>query len=181
MSKEHVTFSCGHEGIVVVFGNRQQRDRKVKWLAERPCRECYEADLAVKRAAESAEAAEKAKATGLPILQGSPKQIAWAESIRAKALASKDNNPIVSDEEFYGSNEEAAKRFGWDVEDFKIACKAIYDAAHAARGALLKQDDAKWWIDNNHRVDSYARDAAEKVKIHYERMLNAAKKTREAQ
>ena len=178
MSREIITFSCGHEDTIVLFGNSRERARKAKWLAERKC-SCYEAELAAQRASESAEATEKAKASGLPILQGSPKQIAWAESIRAKALASEGNNPLNKPDD--EDAKQDAQRNGWSFEDVKIAHKAILDAEQAARGELLKQSDAKWWIDHNHLVATYVRDAAQKTATHYWWMLNTAKKARDSQ
>lgn len=94
MSKECVTHACGHEVEHQFFGKRSERDRKAEWEASRLCADCYEAQRKAEweagesaRAAERQAAAEKATEAGLPTLQGSEKQIAWALTIREKALS----------------------------------------------------------------------------------------------
>ena len=72
-----------------------------------------------------ARLAEEAKASGLPDLTGSPKQIAWAEQIRA--------------------NKE--KEIGEYLEQAKVACDAerIERVLRYIRQNMAK---ASWWIDN---------------------------------
>lgn len=42
MAKHEVTFSCGHNGTVVLFGNRSQRERRVAWYErEGLCPDCW--------------------------------------------------------------------------------------------------------------------------------------------
>ena len=84
MSKEYVTYQCGHRGIVDIYGAISERERKARYIGESSvCPDC----LAAERAAASERAAAAAKALALPSLEGSEKQIAWAESIRATMLA----------------------------------------------------------------------------------------------
>jgi hypothetical protein len=73
------------------------------------------------RARERAKVAEEeAKADGLPILQGSPKQIAWGHDIRKNAVA-----------------------------DFATFPTDKYDGDQLAKWAeCLLIDRASWWIDN---------------------------------
>lgn len=87
MSKHKITYACGHSDDVQIYGPYSGRDAQAERLAQKLCPACYQAKLAAERAAESAAAAEQAKSSGLPSLTGSAKQIAWAESIRAKAAA----------------------------------------------------------------------------------------------
>ncbi len=83
MAKTNITYRCGHSDTIQIYGPYAGRDRAAEREAEKLCPGCYRAELAQKRAAESAAAAEDAKAIGLPALTGSAKQSAWAESIRA--------------------------------------------------------------------------------------------------
>ena len=40
--KAHITYSCGHEGVVEVFGGMKAQEEKVHWLeTEGLCPECY--------------------------------------------------------------------------------------------------------------------------------------------
>lgn len=81
MAKQVITLGCGHESEVQLFGPHAARKRRIEWLREHgECQAC-------RRAAQDAAAAEAAERLGeLPALVGSPKQIAWAEKIRALRL-----------------------------------------------------------------------------------------------
>lgn len=78
MSKYEITRSCGHPETVEVFGTNVhgERDRKLAWLASKPCAEC-------RKAAEMAEVESFERKSGLsPEMAGSEKQVAWARKIR---------------------------------------------------------------------------------------------------
>ncbi len=78
MGKYGVTYSCGHEDLIELFGPYEDRQRKIQWLEESGlCPACY-------RAKKEAEAAELFGE--LPPLTGSPKQVAWAEKLRRGAI-----------------------------------------------------------------------------------------------
>ncbi|WP_152047961.1 hypothetical protein [Aureimonas psammosilenae] len=67
-----------------VYGSRRDRERKAEWIADRrDCEDCYRAELEKKREAELAAAREQAADWELPALEGTEKQIVWAERIRA--------------------------------------------------------------------------------------------------
>lgn len=67
---------CGHSGErYQAYGHHSGRERQLAAIEARPCPDCLKA------------AAEKvAQEAGLPVLAGSPKQIAWASDIRERAL-----------------------------------------------------------------------------------------------
>lgn len=79
MAKTTFKYICGHDGSAI-GRNRRDADYQAFRLAQQDCWEC-------RKAAETAAAAEAAQAHGLPALTGSPKQIAWAETIRHRVLA----------------------------------------------------------------------------------------------
>ena len=85
MAKYTVTRSCGHSETHQLYGKYTERERKIAWMETTLCRECY-------RAKQADDAAAKTRDAGLPELTGTPKQIAWAESIRAAAI--KDANRL---------------------------------------------------------------------------------------
>lgn len=93
--KYTVKFACGHEAEIELFGKTSERERKIAFYEQDgKCPECYKARKEAERAeriaqytAESEAAAAMAENRGLVELQGSPKQIAWATSIREKWLA----------------------------------------------------------------------------------------------
>ena len=87
MAWNTLKYECGHTTREQLYGPMAQRERTIERALDRLCPDCYAAKLEAERAEESAAAAEAAKDAGLPALTGSEKQIAWAESIRAKQVA----------------------------------------------------------------------------------------------
>jgi len=128
MAKYDVKFSCGHEETVELFGKSADRERKIAYFEKHGvCSECYKTQQA-------AAAAEKTAAWELPELTGTPKQIAWAEKLRADRFEEMDN---------------AAKKVG----KASAAEAAAADARVARFTNWLKgQTEAKFWIDNRDRT-----------------------------
>ena len=84
MPREYVTGSCGHQ---VRFGWARAEALTAKQIGERRadarqrlCWDCYKAQQA-------AQAARLASQHAFPPLSGTPRQIAWAEALRAQAPA----------------------------------------------------------------------------------------------
>jgi hypothetical protein len=98
------------------------------WLATMPCGEC-------ERAAQRAAVEEAAVAQGLPELVGTPKQIAWAQTIRYEVLA---RVACEREELAAGGRRENAteERYAQMLKEFD-ACAA----------KLRGQRKAWWWID----------------------------------
>ena len=80
------TFSCGHEGRVNVIGPSKDRQWKVDRRFSGVCEDCYNKQLEAEREQKNREAEEKAKEMELPILEGTEKQIAWANTLRQKFI-----------------------------------------------------------------------------------------------
>lgn len=79
---------CGKEAREQVYGKVKNRDWKfeqMKVLCEE-CREKEEQKKKEEREKANKEAAHRNECQGLPQLEGSEKQIAWAESIRRKKI-----------------------------------------------------------------------------------------------
>lgn len=75
MAKYTVTHTCGHEQKHQLFGPHRERDRKIQWFSTTLCTECW-------KQSQQEAAKEVASELKLPQLQGTEKQIAWAERIR---------------------------------------------------------------------------------------------------
>lgn len=132
MAKYNITHSCGHEEVVNIVGPEKDRPRKREWLESQPCYEC-------KREQATLGAQAWASKRGLVALEGSPKQIAWAEKIRKELVTStEDNIARVS---------KIVERRGITEEDEQ---EMTY--AHRALELLLSQSQAKFWIDNRDRT-----------------------------
>ena len=117
MAKYEVTYACGHTETIQLYGKSAERQKEIARLENRLCKKCY---IAEQREA-AKEVVNSVKDFGLATLTGSPKQVAWAESIRAKFFAG------------YGEqlNKEAEKTE--KVAEF--------------RDFLVGQEEATYWID----------------------------------
>lgn len=110
--KTTVTYACGHTEEIVVFGKRADREKKIAWLESQLCAECR-----------AREGAAQGAAKGWAALEGSPKQIAWAEDLRTESI-----NAVQ-----------------------KIEARTETEAVHKDR--LIKYlgsiNSAAWWIENH--------------------------------
>ena len=119
--KVNIKYSCGHEGILEVFGKAEERERKIKYFEEFGlCPSCYKAE----KSSEEREVAEKHK---LPGLKGSEKQISRASNIRKGLI-----------EKFEEEKQAIRKGAGDDFADFLDEFTKDY----------YKNDSSSWWIDH---------------------------------
>lgn len=131
MAWTSVTYACGHTGSEQMFGPGRERDRKVEWYARsKLCPECYAKQLGEKREAARAAAAAKAGELDLAPLEGTEKQIAWAEIIRAKIVE---------------ANLEVLGRIA-DAEFREFAAARIQ--------RLMGETKAHYWIDNRDNLQT---------------------------
>ena len=130
MAKAVATCKCKICGTtfekVAVKRNTREADSWKSW-AERTfdiCPACEDRQYEEK----AARLAEEAKASGMPELTGSPKQIAWAEQIRAGKM----------------------KEIGEYLEQAKEACDAetLKRIEHVLGYIRQNMAKASWWIDN---------------------------------
>src|SRR5690606_30806905 len=117
VAKYDVTHACGHVAVHNLIGPRRSREWRIKQLEEELCRECWLEEQ--RRKNEAAAAANKADE--LPSLEGTEKQILWAESIRREAL-----DGLVK----FIDHERFADRMARLIE------------------RLAMETSASWWIDH---------------------------------
>jgi hypothetical protein len=82
VAQHTITRRCGHDETIQIYGPNAHGERKerAEWESGRLCRDCF-------RVAQPAEQAELAYELGLPeISEGSQRQRAWAEALRATAV-----------------------------------------------------------------------------------------------
>lgn len=79
-------FSCGHEGRVDVIGPMKNRQWIVDRKFENMCKECYAKKIKDERERLTKESIKKAEEMELIKLEGTEKQIAWAETLRQKMI-----------------------------------------------------------------------------------------------
>jgi hypothetical protein len=90
MSLYLIDRACGHQEEVQIYGTNVngERQRKAAWLATQPCTGCAREQCSQERQGRNAAAAAQAAADGLPALEGTPRQVAWATTIRQDTLNS---------------------------------------------------------------------------------------------
>ena len=76
---------CGHTEKHRLYGMAEEQDVQEQKIAARKCSACIQAEQNAERDGRNATNAAENAAAGLPALEGTPKQIAWAETIRAEA------------------------------------------------------------------------------------------------
>jgi len=144
MATYNINYACGHDGEEQLYSKGTARESYIQWAeGSKICPECWAEKKAAERAAENAKAAEGNQATGLPSLIGTPKQISWAETIRAKALSA-PGNAIREDAEALIAARPA--------DQHKMLRRGL-SAMQAARKELEANTSAKWWIE--HRAEIY--------------------------
>ena len=119
MAHYTINHSCGHSSVAQLFGKTGKRKYVIGKMEQDDCPDCQAQALAVSNAKKASEN----KQNNLPDLDGTPKQVAWAESIR---------NQIIAD---LTAKINASSR------------PDLQDKAFAALELLKKQDLASWWID----------------------------------
>lgn len=129
--------TCGETFTVSTFKtNRREADSWEKWAADHydECDACRTKRIEAERAAESAKAAAEAKDLGLPELNGTPKQVAWAERIRADFLREWGEWEVEAMERF-----KAGRKAGRNI---------TRDAFFETKDYILGKTGASWWIDH---------------------------------
>jgi hypothetical protein len=153
MAQYTITHSCGHTQTTQLYGPGKDRERKAEWMAQRVCPDCYQAEQDAKRKAENEAAAAQNAAESLPELLGSPKQVAWAETIRRKAL---DNAARVR------TVNPAALAVATKPELVAMG-KEYIEVYESTMAKLRGETSAKWWIENRDTVETILEDACAKV------------------
>ena len=130
MAKYDVTYSCGHSGVVNLFGKTADRENKLRWYEKHAlCPACREKAIMEAREKQKEECKERAAELGLPELTGTEKQVKWALELRDKFIT------------------EVDKQIDWYSADDPHHLKGRILTAWKAD--CLKHAEAKWWI--NHR------------------------------
>lgn len=145
MAKYDVTFACGHTATVELFGKSSDREWKLKRMAEGICPDCYKAQKEAERKAASEAAAKEAREQGFAELKGSEKQIAWAETIRAKFMEQLDE--LL--EKMHQQDQHARIKESWNDEQ-KARHDMVFRLVDAMGSAYANIDSAKTIIDSRY-------------------------------
>ena len=156
------TYSCGHEGRVNIIGPHKDREWKKEREFSKMCPDCWEKHLEEERKKKNEEAAKKAKEMDLPELEGSEKQVAWANTLRQKVI---DKIEAIDEDDLKFAGLKLS------LNDIKIIEDYI----------LHNRTKAKYYIDNRYDnvFDFIKRDMEEALKSDEERMREKLEKERE--
>lgn len=151
MAKYSVTYSCGHIATKQLYGPTKDREAYIAYArASRLCPDCYRAAQEELHAAENQASAAANARDGLPALHGSPKQVAWAETIRRQALDAAGNQVRV-----LTARPGAAEHLGITPAEAEMHVAVANARAEDARRELEHQASASWWIDHQDCLHSY--------------------------
>jgi hypothetical protein len=137
-----IKHSCGHAAICRFHGDDSHDwDNITARVASETCSVCAKSNASLGRENKAAVARIHAEQMGLSPLEGSVKQIEWAENIRQLSLES-----IKKVSEWMSINGSLAMEEDPDHWDSLKSCvKSVADF-------LGEQTDAKWWIDHAKNV-----------------------------
>jgi hypothetical protein len=140
MAKYDVTYACGHTGKIALFGKQSDRDWRLGVEESKLCPECWQAKREVDKLKENAESAAANQDAGLPPLEGTEKQVVWAETIRFKIINAIQTKLV--DRVLEAAKTEHPEEWAEAIATFK---------------ALQKHSAASWWIDHRDtELDTYS-------------------------
>ena len=128
MAKYTIIRACGHEARVKARGPMPGREKKLERERQRICRRCTIEN-------QKLEAQVAAEAGDLPELVGTPKQIAWAMTLRHRALADAESYL-----DYLRESGRVKGRAGKDGELFEAQKERALEPLRA-------RTEAAWWID----------------------------------
>lgn len=148
MAKYNGTYSCGHEGMVELYGPMKNRERKAEWIFSDICPACRREKDAVERKAANQKSAVKSEEYGLPELNGSEKQVAWANTLRLAILEKIDQKV----DEIINAGKKGIRIKTEDGQEWYATIEELLKA----EGYLIKNKvEARFWIDS--REDSLSK------------------------
>ena len=166
MAHYDITHTCGHDERIELFGPTRERESRIEWLQERPCTECWkkerkaeaearkdkEAAMIVEKFGDDAAGAINAISNAACKLEGSSRQIMWAEGIRAKCITD------ILDRLHNLVAHIPGKATAQQSAEFAARCKAI-------ASVIANETSAAWWIDNrDDTLKAVTREAREAIK-----------------
>ena len=136
MAKYSGIYSCGHEGVVNIIGPLKDREWKRERIFSNMCPECYKECIRKQREEANKKASEQTKEMELPQLEGTEKQIAWANTLRIDFINKVSKYADEKDLQHKGESKKAAR--------YRITLDYIVKSEEAKK--------ASYWIDLRYRT-----------------------------
>ena len=139
-----ITYACGHTGEVEFYGKERDCEWRSQQEAKKLCPDCVEKE----KEKEIAQAKAWAKEKGLPDLEGTEKQIAWAAVIRKRLFEDLEECKKKDQEEIekLKTNPSEKLRKEW-IENETDCLNIRLQAADEIKEKWKKENQAKFWID----------------------------------
>ena len=123
MAKYTINYTCGHTETIQLTGKVSDRIRRIERMEQGECPSCI-------RNKQNAQAQQASESRGLSELTGTPKQVAWATTIRENVCKALDKVRKIA------TNDQA---------------KAMIEKWEQG---INSKTDAAWWIDNRYNLTS---------------------------
>jgi hypothetical protein len=137
-----IRHACEHVVLHPFYGDDDYTwDERAQQLAASPCRVCQADEQEQERQQKAAQARLFASERGLPPLEGSDRQVAWAETVRLSAFGAVDKVLKWMDEVDAQAEEEDPDYWYGVKQGIKRSIEF-----------LEEQCEAKWWIDHRHGI-----------------------------
>lgn len=160
------TFSCGCEGRVNIIGPSKDREWKKQRAFSKECDKCYREKLEKARELDNKRALELAKEMELPELEGTEKQVAWANTIRQSLIWKVDAFIKKGD---LGNFDNEAKQRIKDINNISIILDYVIDKKVSAEFWINNRESIKWdnieFIFKNYIKDALPTDEEVQEKI----------------
>ena len=154
------TFSCGCEGRVNIIGPMKDREWKKEKAFNKMCYECYEKALKEKMERANEKAKEISKEWELPNLEGSEKQIAWANTLRielyekTKEIFKKYIDGSISDSYYVSTLERYLIDKGIYLDSKEEKTEVFNDLIDTIDYVLENKTESKFYINNRFRFEN---------------------------
>lgn len=136
MAKYSGIYSCGHEGVVNIIGRHKDREWKKERAFSNMCPDCYKKYLEKQIKEANQKALEETKEMELPELEGTEKQIAWANTLRIDFIKKVTDYADEKDLQHKGESKKA--------ERYRVTLDYIL--------SLKEAQKASYWIDLRYRT-----------------------------
>lgn len=136
MAKYSGIYSCGHEGVVNIIGRHKDREWKKERAFSNMCPDCYKKYLEKQIKEANQKALEETKEMELPELEGTEKQIAWANTLRIDFIKKVTDYADEKDLQHKGESKKA--------ERYRVTLDYILSVKEAQK--------ASYWIDLRYRT-----------------------------
>ena len=147
-----ITYACGHTGEVEFYGKERDCEWRAEQEAKKICQDCVEK----KKEEETAQAKAWAKEKGLPDLEGTEKQIAWAEVIRKRLFEDLEECKKKDQEEIEKLKTNPSEKLRKEWIENEIECLNIrLQAADEIKEKWTKQSQSRLWIDGRNTTANW--------------------------